>query len=403
MLGQVGPSLSDRGRLRSSHETCNQTRTALLDFGGGGNDGTIPSGRFPALLGERTECTERYIRHGFENPTTQECGHRSEDPVRDDINCAPLMDAPCDFPTMQDEVPNYGSASVTLECVPEHHILITEGNEFDDPAHYSRHVRLYTLLVPVATLCAFALSLIPLLVLPLPKNNQHSELPFPVPEILISVALCSVSYHLPESTDILFWATVRSGLIFIAPTLLGVLHQADYAIPTIRDPAFVRVWVVGLAWAATDAFVGIRSAYRSFSLYSPLEEREQEELLSRQEEDGSSSVSTSFSLLSHLRARAELEEAIGEPFIEIPLFVFVLQRVGSLLFSLGTALFLTASLYSYAPHPTSVLVWWWTFPLVIVLQAAAQGFQRPHVKVYVGMVIGLGIFFAGLGVWGALE
>ncbi|KAK0483035.1 hypothetical protein EDD18DRAFT_1176760 [Armillaria luteobubalina] len=304
--------------------------------------------------------------------------------------------------TMQDEVPNYSSTSTTLECVPEDNILIIEENEFDDPAHYNRHVRLYTLLVPLGTLCSFALSLIPLFLLPLPPKNELSEMTFPVPEILTSVALCSLSYHLPESTNILLWAVLRSALLFAAPMLLGVLHQADYAIPTIRDTAFLRIWVVGLAWAATDAFVGIRNAYKSFRLYSPLEEKEQEELLSRQE-DGSSSVSTSLSLLSHLRARAELEESLGEPFLEIPLFVFLLQRVGSLLFSLGTALFLTASLYSYVPHPTSVLEWWWTYPLVIVLQTAVQVFRRPHVRVYVGMVVGLGMFFAGLGVWGALQ
>ncbi|THU94226.1 hypothetical protein K435DRAFT_779501 [Dendrothele bispora CBS 962.96] len=186
--------------------------------------------------------------------------------------------------------------------------------------------------------------------------------------------------------------------------------------------------------------------------------------------------------LMMIRARDDLERVYGIPFIRIPVFVLCLQRVNSLLFSLGVTLLLGRAylaLGAGAVQPQSKasaqFSWQPTFPtyssssipqlsahfttttlpippkhlmsmianrsqslepftllssssssvtsspslpspatilapttiLLVLLSILQSQLLLPrlgvHIVVYIGALISLGIFFAGLGVWGVLE
>ena len=104
----------------------------------------------------------------------------------------------------------------------------------------------------------------------------------------------------------------------------------------------------------------------------------------------------------------------------IPVFVPCLQRVDSFLFSMGFTLVLAwAYLLSplsfppgyeppaiYSGRPLAV-----AFPLVVVVHVFLSLLHSPpvlprigvHTAAYVGLLVGLGGFFIGLGLWGALS
>ncbi|TBU42703.1 hypothetical protein BD309DRAFT_962366 [Dichomitus squalens] len=124
--------------------------------------------------------------------------------------------------------------------------------------------------------------------------------------------------------------------------------------------------------------------------------------------------------LIHLQEREELEEVYGVPVIYIPVFVPCLQRIDSFLFSLGFTLILawayllsplsfppgadTAPIYSN--HALAI-----AFPVVVVVHLFLSLLHSPpilprigvHTTAYVGLLVGLGGFFAGLGLWGVLS
>ncbi|TFK92157.1 hypothetical protein K466DRAFT_481166 [Polyporus arcularius HHB13444] len=127
--------------------------------------------------------------------------------------------------------------------------------------------------------------------------------------------------------------------------------------------------------------------------------------------------------LIHLQEREELEEVYGLPVIYIPVFVPCLLRIDSFLFSLGFTLILAwAYLLSplsfppspidsplppiYSNHPLAV-----TFPLVCLAHLFLSLLHSPpilprvgvHTAAYVGLLVGLGAFFTGLGLWRALS
>ncbi|KAF5353376.1 hypothetical protein D9756_008043 [Leucocoprinus leucothites] len=133
-----------------------------------------------------------------------------------------------------------------------------------------------------------------------------------------------------------------------------------------------------------------------------------------------------------LRGREELEDLYGMPFIHIPVFISCLHRLNSVLFVLGSTLLLTAaymrsSLSLDPPNSTADrlgasfvdafhrhssrshgdIQFFITFPLLVVLQWVLSLLHTPQVLprigvqtfVYIGFMISLGVFFAGLGVW----
>ncbi|PIL25863.1 hypothetical protein GSI_11616 [Ganoderma sinense ZZ0214-1] len=123
--------------------------------------------------------------------------------------------------------------------------------------------------------------------------------------------------------------------------------------------------------------------------------------------------------LLYLQEREELEEVYGVPVIYIPVFVPCLQRVDSFLFSLGFTLVLAwAYLLSplsfppgadpmpiYSNHALEI-----AFPIVVVVHLCLSLLHSPlvlprlgvHTAAYVGLLVSLGGFFTGLGLWGAL-
>ncbi|KAH9886753.1 hypothetical protein C8Q73DRAFT_748908 [Cubamyces lactineus] len=127
--------------------------------------------------------------------------------------------------------------------------------------------------------------------------------------------------------------------------------------------------------------------------------------------------------LIHLQEREELEEVYGMPVIYIPVFVPCLQRIDSFLFSLGYTLVLAwaylRSPLSFPPeyeppgppgmYSSHALLL--AFPLVVLVHLGLSVLHSPpvlprigvHTTAYVGLLVGLGGFFAGLGLWGALS
>jgi hypothetical protein len=129
-----------------------------------------------------------------------------------------------------------------------------------------------------------------------------------------------------------------------------------------------------------------------------------------------------------LKEREELEEVYGVPVIRIPVFVSCLQRVSSIIFSMGLTLLISASylhcpisLSSLPPSAHTVHVedktqptnrsFYITFPIVLIIHISLSFLHTPlvlprigvHTTAYVGLLIGLGCLFAGLGMWDALS
>lgn len=146
-----------------------------------------------------------------------------------------------------------------------------------------------------------------------------------------------------------------------------------------------------------------------------------------------------------IKMRDELEEVYGIPLIKIPVFISCLQRFNSIFLSVGLTLLLSAAylrsplslplsdvsdqlssltvtvqlkgfLHSYAgshmqAYDSSYIPFIITTPLVLLLHASLAILHTPtllprvgvHTAAYVGVLVGIMTFFAGLAVWGALS
>lgn len=139
-----------------------------------------------------------------------------------------------------------------------------------------------------------------------------------------------------------------------------------------------------------------------------------------------------FERLIALKEREELEEIYGLPIIRIPVFISCLQRINSLLLAIGFTLLLSAAYIRspfssqtrnrpvvfppIPPHdmagddnksskPLEVVL-----PVVFFLQLFLNILHTQlvlpmigvHTVVYIGLLMALGTFFAGLGMWQAL-
>ncbi|KZT00281.1 uncharacterized protein LAESUDRAFT_732434 [Laetiporus sulphureus 93-53] len=307
--------------------------------------------------------------------------------------------------------------------------------------------------------------------------------PFPLPEVLTGAALWSLShqlrlplfslasYLLPSSLahTLLFnivHVLLSTVLRLAALPVLRVRHEMQYPLPTWHDAAFARVWWVALGWALADVAVGTAQGYEQLALYRDVmvpEERVRELLLGRASgasesagrksraspgevvalsprpaQDGengmqkpanghSESVEDALRLavdkdleeLVRLKDREELEEIYGIAPIDIPVFVSSLQRIDSLVLSLGLTLIL-AWAYLCSPLAFSDIglppiyshrAFAITFPLIYILLLFLALLHSPlvlprigvHTTAYIGLLLGLGSVFAGLGLWGALS
>jgi len=135
--------------------------------------------------------------------------------------------------------------------------------------------------------------------------------------------------------------------------------------------------------------------------------------------------------LSHLmtrKQRAELEEVYGSPLPRIPIFLIALQRLDSILLSLGLTLLISSAylrawyLPAISPDlPIKFKKHWevdWSevkhttipvFAIVVLVHSILSTLWMEalprigvHTASYVGLLVSLAAFFAGLGYWGAL-
>jgi hypothetical protein len=135
--------------------------------------------------------------------------------------------------------------------------------------------------------------------------------------------------------------------------------------------------------------------------------------------------------LSHLmtrKQRAELEEVYGSPLPRIPIFLIALQRLDSILLSLGLTLLISSAYLRawYLPAisadlPIKFKKHWevdWSevkhttipvFAIVVLVHSILSTLWMEalprigvHTASYVGLLVSLAAFFAGLGYWGAL-
>ncbi|KAJ7143307.1 hypothetical protein C8R43DRAFT_571830 [Mycena crocata] len=331
----------------------------------------------------------------------------------------------------EDEEPQNYNEDVDWELEEE---LVLEEQGFYRGS-YKRLVALYTL-APLTALIAFVLlSILPYVAYRCPTPHSPTYpylaiLPFPLPEILASVALYSLSHILREPIYALsailvpfpLPATLLSTALhtllstvarLFTLTLLLVHHHAVYAYPTWRDFAFRRVWWAALGWAAAETVVSVYQGYAGLALYrdvlvppsAPPSDPERTPLLPprRAAPDPDTEIEYDMEQLLSLKAREELEDVLGLPLIRIPAFISCLQRINSLLLSVGLFLILGASLYSKHAWGLVALAAA-THLLLAVLHAP---FIIPRVGVqgaaYVGAVVSLGALFAGLGVWGGVS
>jgi hypothetical protein len=266
----------------------------------------------------------------------------------------------------------------------------------------------------------------------------------------------------------------------------------DWApLPDVWDQAFAQVWWIAIGWATIDVAVGVVQGYEQLSLYRDVLARERSHArtspspirhkrsrssrpvnenpsnihttatngMEHLEESASARMHSSEHLitlngseavlvtsprdleaeLSHLitwKQRAELEEVYGSPLPRIPIFLIALQRLDSILLSLGLTLLISSAylrawylpallsesdLATLGDLPIKYKKDWevdWskvkdtTIPVFVIVVLVhfilstlwMEALPRigVHTASYIGLLVSLAAFFAGLGYWGAL-
>ncbi|EKM52380.1 uncharacterized protein PHACADRAFT_260710, partial [Phanerochaete carnosa HHB-10118-sp] len=242
--------------------------------------------------------------------------------------------------------------------------------------------------------------------------------------------------------------------------ILRIRDAMQHDIATWHDPAFYRVWWVALGWATIDVAVGIWQSYTQIALYRNVMVPEDRvpQVLAQGSEGGSmtnllsadleeavplspradtpkttnsvprtldeairAAVDQDLEQLMNLKEREDVEEIYGLPVIKIPVFVSCLQRLDSILLSTGITLTLSASYLNsslsllvpksnvtHLPSTNRPLLI--AFPCIVLLNLFLNLIYTPlilprigvHTTAYISFLLGLGTFFTGLGLWGAL-
>ncbi|KAJ7161083.1 hypothetical protein C8R46DRAFT_1285071 [Mycena filopes] len=321
---------------------------------------------------------------------------------------------------------------LALDWEEEEEMLLEEQGFYK--GSYPRLVALYTL-APLTALTAFALLAgLPYVAYRCPEHHTPTYpypalLPSPLPEILASVALYSLSHLLrsPIYTlaaliipfplpATLLSTTLHTALSTFARlaalTLLLIRPHAVYTYPTWHDGA-VPPRLDAVTGRAARATPGLALYRDVLVLPSPPTTQmratdsthtERTPLLTSHLPDPDPDTELDYDLeqLVALKAREELEDVFGLPLIRIPAFIPCLQRVNSILLSLGLFLLLGASLYR---NPTPLVALAAATHLLLAVLHAPIVLPRVGVQgaAYVGAVVSLGAFFAGLGVWGGVS
>lgn len=304
---------------------------------------------------------------------------------------------------------------------------------------FSRLVLLYSL-VPLTSLLTFAgLASLPFYIFPVTLS--------PFPELVFSISLYSLLHVirlplfqlLPYPVLHRLVITALTLLLRLVPLVVLNIPRATHHHPTWDQPAFVRVWWIALGWGAADVVAGIWQGYNHLCLYKdvlagepPASDDPNEINLLPARDNGAklsrSSTNTSEQLelqiehdleqLLALKGREEVEEIYGMPFIRIPVFISCLLRVNALIHTLGLTLLLSAAFIrsSFSSSETSLdepnnTQLYTTLALVFFIHFSVVSLHSPpflpkvgiHTAAYVSFIVALGCWFAGMGVWEAVE
>ena len=158
---------------------------------------------------------------------------------------------------------------------------------------YRRLIVLYTFTPFTSILTLILLAFLPSLAFTsspsVPRYSYVPYLPFPLPEIIVSTALWSLS-HILRDAFFLFAALLAIPFGSYTPpftTILSTIFQTVFSVflqqisiplllitlspafshPTWEDPAFKRVWWLALGWAAAEGIAGIKQGYEAIALY----------------------------------------------------------------------------------------------------------------------------------------
>ncbi|KAJ7600957.1 hypothetical protein C8J56DRAFT_911706 [Mycena floridula] len=283
-----------------------------------------------------------------------------------------------------------------------------------------------------------------------------------------------ISSRFPPAISLLLSATmsalISTFLRLAAFAVLLIPQHMSHPVTTWHAAAFGRIWWLALGWATAESVVAVKQGYDAIALYrdvlvtvrkgpARLEDHNKSFFDSTAVGvSGESSVTNASSLsqlgdnppdffrvetedqldlsqpelpslqtqidrdldqLTALKGREELEEIYGMPFIRIPVFISCLQRLNSVLLSIGLNLLLSAAyirsavslpnplfLPPQSNKPMTVVV-----PLVLLFSLFLNILHSPLLMprigtvtvVYVGLLCSLGSFFAGLIAWEVLE
>lgn len=336
---------------------------------------------------------------------------------------------------------------------------------------YPRLIHLYTL-VPFTSLATWLLLgvLIPLAFVPGQPRPPHPKFfPSPIPEFITSAAFWSFSYQLRLPFFSLISSVVKNSNVavilhtsshviinnLLRLAILPILHIRDdmqHHYPARTDYAFFRIWWASLGWSFAEVVVAIWQGYEQLALYRdvmippsrvkeflgaavPPEERDCYEipitdlvastdlLLPQQPSDNEEDeLEQNLDKLVRIKSRGELEQVYGVPVIDIPVFITCLQRIDSIILSLGTTLLVawaylrsSISLPSPDAHDSPHRSWndtafFTAFLLVCLIHMGLAVLFTPpvlarigvHTAAYSSLLVALGLFFGGLAVWGIL-
>ncbi|KAG1775660.1 hypothetical protein EV702DRAFT_1199147 [Suillus placidus] len=244
----------------------------------------------------------------------------------------------------------------------------------------------------------------------------------------------TMDYPIPTCQDPAFrtvwWLSLNFAEV-LAPIVQGYEQLAlyrDVMVPEGRETEF-------LERLKSDSLIEPDPA-----LENPRPEHEilQGELEDEEAQSVESRIDRGLDELLVIKMRDELEEVYGVPVIvrtlhisnqhpnhptqKIPVFISCLQRFNSIVLSVGLTLLLSAAylrsplsdqgqLFNIRNYDSSYISFVVTAPLVLLLHATLAALHSPallprvgvHTAAYVGVLLGIMSFFAGLAVWGALS
>ncbi|KLO18654.1 hypothetical protein SCHPADRAFT_924919 [Schizopora paradoxa] len=228
------------------------------------------------------------------------------------------------------------------------------------------------------------------------------------------------------------------------PSSLAKLDEAHFY---AKDAVFREVWFIGLAWAAAEVGAGIAQGYENLALYdeealfgvtevyeddfgngiklgSPTRNNDVEERPASKSSidrlldcrpcapselsERSIDLDNAITQLTYVKAREDLEDVFGMPFIDVPVFVTLLQRVDSYILSMALTLLLALAYLPPPPYASSMSIHLWpTFFATTAIHAILALLHTPFVLTKVGLpavayiacLVSLGNLFGAIGLW----